>query len=639
MPLLTVSGVQKLYGAHQVLAGASFQVAQGEHVALVGANGTGKSTLFRIIAGVEDSDAGQVSLARNAIVTYVAQHPRFKTSHTLWDAMLEVFGPALDAQARMRQLEQEMAAGSPSDGVPAEYKELGVLAEHAGYDYESRIERVLTGLELPRRQWHQPASRLSGGQRTRGNLARALLRESDLLLLDEPTNHLDIGAIEWLESYLKSLPQAFLVVAHDRYFLQGVSRRTLDLASGAIEDYPAPYLEFLRLREQRHTRAGLEYERQQEQIAATEEFVRRFGAGQRSKEAKGRQKRLDRLDRLDRPHEEQQLKLHLDKTRAKGTAVVRLEGLVAGYARRAVVQAPDELFVRPGARVAIVGPNGAGKTTLARTLIGELAPVRGNLAWSRGSTPAYYAQATSTVFDAGHSVLEAFESRFNVGDEGARSYLGQFLFTGDDVYRRVGDLSGGERSRLALAALLYSHPNVVVLDEPTNHLDINAREALERALRGFGGTIILISHDRFLIDRLATEVWSIEDGRLQIFDGNWSDFAAGRGRRGLTFSNPPVQGTEIQHGDAETPRYAGSLGDHPHHASSPNGSPTISRQKAAEIVTEMEKVHDAAAPVLSRLTILAATAPVGQLQELTDDYEALQRRLEELTGDLIGARC
>ena len=364
--------------------------------------------------------------------------------------MLEVFADAIAAHANMRTLEQDLVSNPGSEAIEHEYMRQSDVAEHAGYDYESRIERVLTGLELDRSKWSQPVSRLSGGQKTRA-IARALLKDSDLLLLDEPTNHLDIAAIEWLEKYLQTQRRAYIIVAHDRYFLDSISSRTLELSFAKLQDYPASYAGYLKLREERRSQAVQTFERQQETIAATEDFVRRFGAGQRSKEAKGRQKRLDRLERVARPQDESRLQLRMDRTRRKGDTILRLDRLAVGYGTHVIVQGPDELVVAHGARVAIVGPNGAGKTTLARSLIGQLHPLRGHFSWAPGSTPAYYAQTTSAVFSPGQTVLQAFIDRFTIGEEAARNYLGGFLFRGDEVLKMVDDLSGGEQSRLALA--------------------------------------------------------------------------------------------------------------------------------------------------------------------------------------------
>jgi ATP-binding cassette subfamily F protein 3 len=607
MPLLSISKLDKLYGPDVILKQVGFQLEPGEHVALVGANGTGKSTLLRIIAGLDEYDAGQVSLARNAIVTYVAQEAQFESGHTLWEAMMETFALSINAQGRMRQIEEAITRGDASEGDLAEYHEVALLADHEGYDYDSRIERVLDGLELDRSRWSKPVTVLSGGQKTRANLARALLKPSDLLLLDEPTNHLDISALQWLEEYLRSLNKAFIVVAHDRYFLDRVSKRTLELAFHAVEDYPGAYSRYLDLREERRKRSEDVYRRQQEHIAKTEEFVRRFGAGQRSKEAKGRQKQLDRLERVERPRDQTALKLDLGKAKRKGDVALQISGLTVGYNGRPLLQAPDDLVVRHGARVAIVGQNGAGKTTLARTLVRHLRPVHGRFSWAPGSHPGYYAQAASTQFQPQDTVLQAFQERNSVSDEAARGYLGRFLFSGDDVYKLVGELSGGEQSRLALSCLLFSHPASLVLDEPTNHLDITAREALEESLRRFQGTVFLISHDRFLIDRIATEIWNVNGGVLEVFDGNWTDFAEGRNKRGLTYSEVHARPVEPI-------------------APDPN------------VLLALMKSQERLGAVAGRLASISATASVEQLEELTSRYADVQHELVTLADSWLPER-
>lgn len=613
MPLLTVDGVEKRYGADLVLNHVSFQIERGEHVALVGPNGSGKSTLLRILAGLVESDGGRVVLAGNAIVAYASQHARFESGHTLWDAMLEVFSDSIKAQCRMRELEGEMGDGRESGEISDEYRRLSSVVEHAGYDYESRIERVLTGLELERTQWNSPVAHLSGGQKTRANLARVLLREADLLLLDEPTNHLDIEAMEWLESYLKGQKRAFIVVAHDRYFLENVTGRTLELEAGTLEDYPVPYFDFLRLKEERRQRAQRVYEEQQQQIASTEEFVRRFRAGQRAKEARGRQKRLERVERVARPEAERTIKLRVDRARHKGDIALRLGRLSVGYSETTVLELPEEMVVPQGARVAIVGPNGSGKTTLARTIMGELPPRRGEAEWASRVKPAYYAQSSAGVFQPDATVLSAFLGRFPVGEEVARTYLGRFLFENEDVHRHVKDLSGGERSRLSLACLLYSHPNALVLDEPTNHLDIPGREALGDALQDFGGTLLLISHDRYLIDQLATEVWSVGQGQIEVYDGNWSDFVAGRNRRRLVYADPrnlPEDGRQV-----------------------PPAAPGMSSIRA-----EIDDIHAKVDPLLSRIEAMSRVASGEQLDALIAEYGDLQSRLRDLTFELIASR-
>ncbi len=603
MPLLNVSVVTKLYGALSVLNGVSFSLEKGEHVALVGSNGTGKSTLLKIIAGLLESDSGQVSLAQNAIVTYVAQEAEFPTGQTLWDAMLDIFSSRLRAQRRMRELEALMSGDHASAKDVAEYRQVSGVAEHGDYDHESQIERVLEGLDLHRDLWQSPVAHLSGGQRTRANLARALLTDSDLVLLDEPTNHLDIPAIEWLETYLRSLQRAFIVIAHDRYFLDRVTNRTLELAFGKIHDYGAPYSKFLELRQAARARAEKEFLKQQEQIRKTEEFIQKYGAGQRYKEARGRQKRLDRLERLEEPRDERRLKMNLKRPTRTGDVALQIQGLKAGYGDRVLVRCPDELTILRGSRVALVGPNGSGKTTLARTLIGQIPAMGGSLRWAPNTEIGYYAQSSTGELDRGKTVLETLQDRCGVGEDAARDYLARFLFQRAEVLKQVQELSGGEQSRLALACLLYSQPNVLLLDEPTNHLDIPSREALEDAIRSFNGTLLVISHDRFLIEAIATETWTVQNSRLQIFDGSWSDLLAGRHARALTYSD-----TE----DSPVPVTA----SHP-----------LDRDWERRLdLVQLEAVQTA-----QRLSNLAQSGTPKSIEELTDAYERLQKELETLT--------
>ncbi|HZT97732.1 MAG TPA: ABC-F family ATP-binding cassette domain-containing protein, partial [Chloroflexota bacterium] len=500
------------------------------------------------------------------------------------------------------------AADAPPEALE-EYRRVSVVADHGSYDYESRIERVLEGLDLGRELWNRPVGRLSGGQRTRANLGRALLHDSDLYLLDEPTNHLDIAALEWLESYLRGLRRAFIVVAHDRYFLDRVSTRTLELSRTRIRDFKAPYSKYVELSEASREREEREYGRQQEQIQKTEEFVRRFGAGQRSQEAQGRQKRLERLERLERPQAESRLKLDLKGKRRRGDIALRLERLAAGYDGKVLVQCPDELAVHHGAKIALVGPNGSGKTTLARTLLGQLPAVAGSVWWAPNSTTAYFAQSSSRDLEPEATVLQTLQQRSQTGEDAARDYLARFLFRGDDVFKRVGDLSGGEQSRLALGCLLLEQPSFLLLDEPTNHLDIPAREALERALRSFQGTLILISHDRYLIDRVASETWTIRDGRLAVFDGPWSDFVAGRHERPLTYSEPA----------SDVP------------------APPIEELSVAELDAAARLVSERLSAGAARLETESRAAPPARLEELAEELAHLERELELAVGQWLKA--
>jgi ATP-binding cassette subfamily F protein 3 len=530
MSLITLSHVSKRFGAEEVLDDVSLRLERGEHLALVGANGAGKSTVLRIMAGLEEADAGTVSRVRGLRVAYLEQEPDFTGSETLHQAMLAVFRDVIEAQERLRVLEARMAPGARDDAAVEEYGRLQALVEHSGYDYESQIERVLIGLELGPDLWHVPIQNLSGGQQTRANLGRTLLVDADALLLDEPTNHLDIAAVEWLEGYLRDLKRAFAIVAHDRYLLDRVTDRTAELSFRRVTEYDAPYSKYIQLCAQRLERQREEYAAQQRDIARTEEFIRRYGAGQRSKEARGREKRLNRLERLERPREEGDVRLHLGKARRTGDVALEARDLVAGYPGNPLVRLPEEVVVRRGEHIAIIGPNGSGKTTLLRTLVGVLPPLEGSVRWGSNASMGYYSQTLEALNDA-WTVLQTIQNSFAVGEEEARTYLGRFLFSGDDVLKTVGVLSGGEKSRVALARLIRENPNVLVLDEPTNHLDIASRDALQSVLADFSGTILFVSHDRHLIDNLAQELWVVGHGDLTRYQGRYSDYVEGRAVR------------------------------------------------------------------------------------------------------------
>ena len=541
MTLVSVGGLTKYYGAELIFHDLSFQVARGDKLALVGVNGAGKSTLLKIIAGLESTDAGQVAMARGTRIAYLAQEVRFSGLRTLWEEMEAALSNLAELRLQMEALETQIADTSRSDWAETmeRYGELSARFEHGGgYEIEPRIKRTLQGLGFHEAHYHQRLSQLSGGQKTRAALAAALLADPDLLLLDEPTNHLDMEALEWLEQFLRNWDGTLIVISHDRYFLDRVTKRTLEIAFGRLEDYPAPYNRYLELKAERMERRLKEFQAQQEFIAKTEDFIRRYKAGQRAREAKGREKRLDRLKRdhaIERPREQAKLKLFLDSKLRSGELVLALDDLVIGYpgdrqqaSDPRVLLRADGVELHRGERVALLGPNGSGKTTLLRTLTNELKPLQGQPRLGYQVQIGYYAQGHDLLHWDATVLEELTRVRPTLGEAAARTLLGRFLFSGDDVFKRVGDLSGGERSRVALAQLTLLPGNLLILDEPTNHLDIGAREALEGVLNEYPGTILFVSHDRFFIDAVADKIWYIEQGRVGSFLGGYSDFARAR---------------------------------------------------------------------------------------------------------------
>ncbi len=544
--ILTVQDLEKSFGTELIFSGVTFQIIEKEHLALVGANGAGKSTLLKIVAGLEHPDSGSIVLQSGLRTAYQAQEARFQESDTVWEAALRAFEETRRAEAELKQLEHRMgeAEGDELDRLFDRYSELSAHFEASGgYDMQHRTEQVLAGLGFVEDDYTIPVSRLSGGQKTRLALAHVLLEDPDLLMLDEPTNHLDLAALEWLENFLRSWNRTFVVISHDRFFLDRVTNRTLDLSFGTLEDYPAGYSRYLVLKEERMSRRQAEYEAQQEFIQRTEEFIRRYKAGQRSREARGRATRLARLERIERPQEQEALRLKLGSTTRSGRMVVRTTPLQVGYGPSngsddgTFLFNTPELLIERGDRVALMGPNGTGKTSLLRTLTGEIKPLKGRIEFGVNVKPAYYAQGHEGL-DLNETALSTILKAQAMSEEGARSLLGRFLFSGDDAYKPVSALSGGERSRLALAKLTLEQANLLILDEPTNHLDISSREALEQVLDDYEGTILFVSHDRYLVDHIANRVWFVEEQALQQYLGNYSDYLRTRDRTKASTPEP-----------------------------------------------------------------------------------------------------
>jgi ATP-binding cassette subfamily F protein 3 len=531
--LLTVTNLSKSFGAEQIFRDVSFQMVEKEHVALVGVNGAGKSTVLKIIAGMEEATSGEVAPATGLRITYLPQEARFDSLRSIREEAQEAFTGALKAAEHMREIEQALGTADAEafDRLMEEYERLHAHYEFGGgYDIEHRTEEILVGLGFEESQFDTPVHLLSGGQKTRVALAKALLADPDLLLLDEPTNHLDLTMLEWLEGFLRSWNGACLTVSHDRYFLDRVTSRTMELAFGEIEDYPAPYARYLVLRAERRERQQKDYEEQRAFIARTEEFIRKYKAGQRAREAKGRQ---TRLERVDRPQDHAELGIRIQSTLRSGNQVLTSRPLTIGYRTATddvVLLKTRELVVERGDTIGLVGPNGAGKTTLLKTLVGEIPTPKGRFETGVNVKVGYYAQAHEQL-PLGGTPLSVVLGAQPMGEESARNYLGRFLFTEDDVFKPVSGLSGGERSRLALAVLLLQNANFLILDEPTNHLDIPARETLEELLRRFEGTVLFVSHDRFFTDRIATKIWAVGDGQLTEYLGNYTDYQRALGRR------------------------------------------------------------------------------------------------------------
>jgi ATP-binding cassette, subfamily F, member 3 len=536
MPLLRVDRLTLMYGATDVLRDLTFQVEPRQRLGIVGANGSGKSSLLKAISGEVIPTVGSLTLAPRARTAYLAQELEAGPHESVYADALHSRPDIIGLRARLEGLEAAMARASPTEqaALVEDYGEVQHEYERLdGYAYDNRVAEVLHGVGLTEADQALPPNALSGGQRRRLALARLLLQDADLLLLDEPTNHLDLEAIEWLEEFLRLSRAGMLIVSHDRRFLEHTADDILELQAGSGEWYPGSYRQYLRLRRERRAVQQKEYDAQQDYIARTEEFIRRYKAGQRAREARGRQTKLDRLARVTPPANDQQIRIRL---RASSTSeqIFQSDGLKLVYPSPSGTGPGWELAVpaftvSAGERVAIVGPNGSGKTSLLKALLGELRPKSGRVRLGPRVTMRYYDQHLADL-DPTKTVLTELQDAFGLPEETLRTFLGRLLFSGDDAFKTIRSLSGGEKSRVALAKLMLDDAGLLLLDEPTNHLDIPAQEMLEEALEDFEGTIVFVSHDRYFIDAIATRLWVVGDGTVTMHLGNYSDLERRRQR-------------------------------------------------------------------------------------------------------------
>lgn len=534
MSMITVNNLSKAFGANDIFSGLSFSIPRHARIGLVGANGIGKTTLLRIIMGLEEASTGTVHKARGIRIGFLQQEAVFESENTLWGECQNVFKDLLTRQQELNRLEHLMSQSAHSDETLENYGRLQHEFELAGgYTYENRIRQTLTGLGFRREDEQRPLTQLSGGQRTRARLAVLLLENPDLLLMDEPTNHLDIAAVEWLEDYLGDWPGATLTISHDRYFLDRAVKTIWEMTPG-LEIYHGNYTAFLQQRAERYERRLIEYQKQQEFIEKEEDYIRRNIAGQNTSQAKGRLRRLERLladSKLTRPVQSRSLSLRLQPVDRSGDLVLRTYDLQVGYHDEGhpLFDCPD-LILRRTECAAVLGPNGAGKTTFLKTILEQIPPYSGTTLLGGSLKVGYFAQAHEGLHSDWTLMqeIEALEPKWLPGQ--VRDYLARFLFTGDDVFMPVSTLSGGERGRLALACLALQGANLLLLDEPTNHLDLPSQDILQTILSEYQGTILLVSHDRYLIDALATQIWEVlpEERSLRVFPGTYSEYRASR---------------------------------------------------------------------------------------------------------------
>ena len=529
---LVVENIAKSFGIHEIFKDVSFMLDQGEKVGLVGVNGGGKTTLLRCLLAPETVDGGYIKFEPGLRIGYVQHGFQGIGEGTLWQFLVNAGKDILELRQKMAELEKQVASakGDELDSLLADYARVSNIYEHAdGYNYENRIKIVLHGLGFPENEWDKPAENFSGGQKTRILLAAALVKEPDLLILDEPTNHLDIRMTEWLEGYLRNFKGGVLIVSHDRFFLNNVVGRVLEMEGGHLQNFKGNYDQYLAQKEIQMATMEAAYEAQQEYIARTEAYIRRFKAGIKSKMARGRQSQLNKLERIEGPERIEEFELRLPPAPESAERVLVLEELSVGYGENVLLK-DINLVLRKGEKTALLGPNGAGKTTLLKTILGELSPVTGKAKIGNRVKIGYFSQSYERL-DPSQTLLDNFLTEYGYTTEHTRSLLGGMLFHGDDVFKEIGTLSGGQKARLVLLKLVLDGANLLILDEPTNHLDIAAREAVEAALEAFDGTVLLVSHDRYFINEVASRIWEIDNQQVNDYKGNYSFYVEEKVKR------------------------------------------------------------------------------------------------------------
>lgn len=631
MSILTTQNLGRSFGAVDVFEGITLAIPYNARIAIVGPNGVGKTTLLRILAGEDNPSQGSVHPARGLKIAYLPQTAVGLTHGTLWDSCLSAFDDLLEMGSQLQKLEGLMAAGNDSAELLDDYGRLQSRFDNAGgYTYANRLQQTLTGLGFDQGDFHRPLSQLSGGQRTRARLAKLLLEDPDLLLLDEPTNHLDIQAVEWLEAWLRSWNGAAIIVSHDRYFLDQTANVVWEMTP-AIEEYRGNYTAYLQQRQERYERRLAEYKAQQEYIEKQEDYIARFMDSQNTAQARGRRKRLERLMRdskLTMPDVNvRPMHLRLKVSGRSGQLVLRTYDLQVGYhdEGRPLFASPDLVLERTEC-VAIIGPNGAGKTTFLRTILGQIPAYSGETELGASLKVGYFAQAHEDLKEDNNLIEEINREAPRMLPGEVRDYLAKYGFQEDEVFAPVSTLSGGERGRLALAKLALSDANLLLLDEPTNHLDLSTQEVLQKVLADYPGTILLVSHDRYLIDALATQIWELlpSESRLEVYKGSYSEYKEFKQARATRLADQVEAQREMHKAKQENQKTKTS-----------NKLSRNQRQQLEKKLAKVEgEIHDMESnKALCEAQLSNPPSDPAAILRLSDEYQAINMGLDKLMGE------
>ena len=626
MILLQTNDVMRRFGADVLFHNINLQIQDHGRTALVGRNGAGKTTLLKMIAGITQPDEGTISKVKDLTIGYLAQDQGLDSQNNIWAELDLVFAPLHEMEKEIHQLEDQLGdLDSDSnqyqqvlnkyDRLQDEYKKQG------GFEYESRMRGILHGFGFGEEYYDTPVDALSGGQKTKLALAKILLQEPNLLILDEPTNHLDMNVLAWLEDYLKSYRGALLVVSHDRYFLDHVVKDVYDLDNRTLTHYTGNYTQFVAHKQERLKAEWKHYDQQQKKIAKLEDFVNRnIVRASTTKRAQARRKQLEKMDRLERPETDDRsihFQFHSDKD--SGTEVLDVENAKIGYDEQ-VLAGPLSFTVRKPQRIGIIGPNGIGKSTLLKSLLHQIPLVSGTVKFGANLEIGYYDQEQQQLHPEKTVLDEVWDDHPEVPEKDIRSLLGSFLFVGDDVYKPVHDLSGGEKARLELTKLSFKPINFLILDEPTNHLDIDSREVLENAINEFTGTVLFVSHDRYFINQVATDVLDMHKDGITHYEGNYDDFLAEQTKRQ---SSIPSDNTNKQ----ATP----STGKQSYQQSKEQQKARRKLQRQVDkLEQEMSELEDQQTQLQEKMSQPEIATDIGKLTDLQKDLDATKDKAEEV---------
>ena len=626
MILLQTNDVMRRFGADVLFHNINLQIQNHGRTALVGRNGAGKTTLLKMIAGITQPDEGTISKVKDLTIGYLAQDQGLDSQNNIWAELDLVFAPLHEMEKEIHQLEDQLGdLDSDSDQyqqmlnkydrLQDEYKKQG------GFEYESRMRGILHGFGFGEEYYDTPVDALSGGQKTKLALAKILLQEPNLLILDEPTNHLDMNVLSWLEDYLKSYRGALLVVSHDRYFLDHVVKDVYDLDNRTLTHYTGNYTQFVAHKQERLKAEWKHYDQQQKKIAKLEDFVNRnIVRASTTKRAQARRKQLEKMDRLERPETDDRsihFQFHSDKD--SGTEVLDVENAKVGYDEQ-VLAGPLSFTVRKPQRIGIIGPNGIGKSTLLKSLLHQIPLVSGTVKFGANLEIGYYDQEQQQLHPEKTVLDEVWDDHPEVPERDIRSLLGSFLFVGDDVYKPVHDLSGGEKARLELTKLSFKPINFLILDEPTNHLDIDSREVLENAINEFTGTVLFVSHDRYFINQVATDVLDMHKDGITHYEGNYDDFLAEQTKRQ---SSIPSDNTDKQ----ATP----STGKQSYQQSKEQQKARRKLQRQVDkLEQEMSELEDQQTQLQEKMSQPEIATDIGKLTDLQKDLDATKDKAEEV---------